>query len=34
MNDKIVSVIWFAVAGTAIGHAMHEGYRHLSTSHS
>ncbi len=31
MNNKILSVIWFAVAGTAIGYGMQEGYRHFST---
>jgi hypothetical protein len=31
MNSKIGSVIWFAVAGTAIGYGMSEGYRHFST---
>jgi hypothetical protein len=31
MNNKIVSVIWFAVAGTAIGFGMREGFRHFST---
>lgn len=31
MSNKIVSVIWFAVAGTAIGYGMSEGYRHFST---
>jgi hypothetical protein len=29
MNNKIVSVIWFAIAGTAIGYGMKTGYQHF-----
>jgi hypothetical protein len=29
VSNKIVSVIWFAVAGTAIGYWMKTGYQHF-----
>jgi hypothetical protein len=31
MKSKVSSVIWFAVASTAIAYGMREGYRHFST---
>jgi hypothetical protein len=32
MSNKVLSAIWFAIAGTAIGYGMREGYRHFSTA--
>jgi hypothetical protein len=32
MKTKFWSVIWFASAGTAIGYAMREGFRHFAAS--